>query len=426
MKNKEILILSTFFNKDLINNFYKFNKSLQYNTYEEQINFIKNKNYFSRIDLNSFFLKNYNSFEIFLGANFALRKLFKEENIKFNQIDEGVLKLIEIWKPKIIIFRDIGSFSIRKINQIKNINKLNFKTILLNGFPIRDINDYSLFDIVVFRNPWLLNEYKNKCKESLLIYHSFNTNILKNIKLKKFEEKKNLISFDGSSFSDGFYEHKKRYFYLYKLIERNLLRPNLYENNNFFHKLTFYLYIISKNSTQLQKGLIFILKALSVTNKKIFNKFYMRFDKIIDTISNFNSTDFNKFYRGPLSMNFKNQIKKANFGFDYYESMNNSKISINIHTESMGNTAANLRLFEITGIKSCMITEDFMNLSDLFSKDKEVVTYKNYDDLVEKIKYLKNNPNIAEEISENGHKKLLNTHTDKIRINEYFEMLKKI
>ena len=55
---------------------------------------------------------------------------------------------------------------------------------------IRDINDYSLFDIVVFRNPWLLNEYKNKCKESLLIYHSFNTNILKNIKLKKFEEKK--------------------------------------------------------------------------------------------------------------------------------------------------------------------------------------------------------------------------------------------
>ena len=45
MKNKEILILSTFLIR-FINDFYKFNKSLQYNTYEEQINFIKNKNYF--------------------------------------------------------------------------------------------------------------------------------------------------------------------------------------------------------------------------------------------------------------------------------------------------------------------------------------------------------------------------------------------
>ena len=45
-------------------------------------------------------------------------------------------------------------------------------------------------------------------------------------------------------------------------------------------------------------------------------------------------------------------IGKPNFGLDYYENINKSKLCLNIHTEAMGNTAGNIRLFEITECKA--------------------------------------------------------------------------
>jgi len=426
VKKKDIIILSTFFDKNLINDIYHLHQGLEEKSYLSQIELINNKNYFSRINLNKFFLNHYDCFEIFLGADKALNKLFYEENISCSGFEESLLKLIEKWNPKIIIFRDIGVFSIDKICDLKKKLKLKFKTILLNGFPIRNFSDYSKFDVVIFRNPWLINKFKYLCKETKLIYHCFNSDILKKIKLNEFDNKENLISFDGSSFSDGFYGHKKRYFYLYYLINQKLIRPNIYENNNFYHKLTYYLYLISKSSKVTNKSIVIIMKMIAGFNKILFKKYYKKIEELIYTVNNFSSDDYNKFYRGPLTLNFKNYVQDPNFGVEYYQNINNSKISLNIHAESMGNTAANIRLFEITGMQSCLLTEDFENLSDLFEKDHEVITYKNYDELSEKITFLKQNSSIAKQISENGHKKVLKYHTDKIRFPEYLSLVKKI
>ena len=426
MKKKEILILSSFFNNSFINKFYELEKFLKNLDYKDQVNFIKKNNFLSRVDFDFFFSKEYETIELFTGTTFPIKKLFKEENIDELNQNNGVLKLIEKWDPKIIIFRDIDSFSIREINGLKNNRKLKFKTILLNGFPVRNNKDYSLFDFVIFRNPWLLNKYSNLCKNSELIYHCFNTNILDEIKIKEFDKREVNVSFDGSSYSDGFYDHKKRYFFLYHLLKKRLIKANIYENENFFHKLSYYIFLLSKNISGSEKKITFILGFISKINKIFFKRFYKKLDLIIENIDNFNSTDFKLFFRGPLKLNFKDIIGKPNFGLDYYRNINNSKISLNIHTESMDDTAANIRLFEITGMKSCMITENFPNLTDLFLKDKEVITYNSYDELTEKINYLKNNLKYAKEVAENGHKKLIQAHTDKVRINEYFELLKKI
>ena len=426
MSKKDIIILSSFFDKNLIKNLYNSDLSLKSQNYIDQVKTIKNKNYFSRIDLDYFFQKEYLSFEIFVNADYALNQLFEEENIKFENYEEGILKIIEKFKPKIVIFRDINCLSVSKLIQVKNINKLNFKTILLNGFPIRINEMYSKFDYVVFRNPWLKSKFSNICKNSEMIYHCFNSNILKKISLNNFEDRDKIIFFDGSSYSDGFYQHKKRYFYLYKLLKKKLIEANIYENNNYFHKLSYYIYNLTKKINNSEKIIIFFLNLISQINKKIFNKYYKRLDLIADNINNFNSSDYQKFYRGPLSFNFKNQINKPNFGYNYYNSINNSKISLNIHTEAMGYTAGNIRLFEITGMKSCMLTENFNNISDLFESDKDVVTYVNFEDLEEKINFLKKNLNIAKDIAKNGYDKVQKYHTEKSRIQDYLKLIKKI
>ena len=72
------------------------------------------------------------------------------------------------------------------------------------------------------------------------------------------------------------------------------------------------------------------------------------------------------FYGGPLKLYFKTLLKKPIFGIDYYKSINNSKNSLNIHTEGCGDCSGNIRLFEITGLRSCMISEKFQNMEHLF------------------------------------------------------------
>ena len=46
-------------------------------------------------------------------------------------------------------------------------------------------------------------------------------------------------------------------------------------------------------------------------------------------------------------------------------------------------------LFETTGVGSCLVTDEGSNMSDLFVPDEEVITYESYDELMEKLAYLK-------------------------------------
>ena len=45
-----------------------------------------------------------------------------------------------------------------------------------------------------------------------------------------------------------------------------------------------------------------------------------------------------------------------------------------------------IRLFESTGLGSCLLTDYKNNLTEFFSTD-EIITYRNNDEAVEKIKY---------------------------------------
>ena len=69
-----------------------------------------------------------------------------------------------------------------------------------------------------------------------------------------------------------------------------------------------------------------------------------------------------------------------------------------------------MKMFETTGMGSCLVTDYGDNLKELFEDDYEVVTYKNMDEAKEKIKYLIDNPKIANEIGIKGQQKTLKKH----------------
>lgn len=99
-----------------------------------------------------------------------------------------------------------------------------------------------------------------------------------------------------------------------------------------------------------------------------------------------------------------------------------SKININIHgyKPTMG---ANLRTFEVTGSGGFLLSDFVSDLPKLFTINKDVVCYKNSQDMCAKINYYLNNESIREVISDNGYKKAKAKHNYSIRIKQLLKVI---
>lgn len=70
-----------------------------------------------------------------------------------------------------------------------------------------------------------------------------------------------------------------------------------------------------------------------------------------------------------------------------------------------------MRLFEITGVGGCMLTDQKSNLASLFEPDRECVVYESADECVEKARYLLDHPDEARKIGQAGRARTLSEHT---------------
>ena len=113
----------------------------------------------------------------------------------------------------------------------------------------------------------------------------------------------------------------------------------------------------------------------------------------------------------PLHALYPQRVHEPTFGNEMYELLKFAHITFNIHTDAVHNEVANMRMFETTGVGGCLLTDTGENLQDLYEADSEVITYKSIDECVEKVSYLKENPETRDEIAKAGQKRTLNQHT---------------
>jgi spore maturation protein CgeB len=74
-----------------------------------------------------------------------------------------------------------------------------------------------------------------------------------------------------------------------------------------------------------------------------------------------------------------------------------------------------MRLFEGTGVGTCVLTEFQKNLHEMFKPDEELVTYKCADEAIEKVDYLLKNKSEIYKISTAGQTRTLKDHTFDLR-----------
>lgn len=106
------------------------------------------------------------------------------------------------------------------------------------------------------------------------------------------------------------------------------------------------------------------------------------------------------------------------WGEEMYKVFSEAKIVVNRHINVAGNVANNMRMFDVTGVGSMLITDSKPNMNEFFKVGEEVVTYTSDLDLVRKVKYYLDHSREREKIALAGKKRTLRDHTYAKRMKE--------
>lgn len=121
------------------------------------------------------------------------------------------------------------------------------------------------------------------------------------------------------------------------------------------------------------------------------------------------------------------QLQRAtrppHYGEEMLMAMQRSLLCLNSHIDGI-HTAANMRLFEATGMGCCLITEAFDDVAKYFELDDEIVTYSSPDECISKVKYLIDNPGVAIEIGQRAKSRVIRDHSADHRMGDLARILK--
>jgi spore maturation protein CgeB len=314
-----------------------------------------------------------------------------------------LLEQIRKIKPDVIYWNTfVDDNFLKRIKEEFPRIRVNFTQV---GVKIKNYKYYQEFDFIISCLKSQVKDFNSKNKDAYFIRHGFHPFVLNKIK----SDKKNIeFSFFGSIVSGhGF--HNKRVKYLSYLIKKTPLE--IYSN--------------FKNPTITEHSKKFVKKIVKPTFnvlEKMGISDYIFPEKIkFDRIKNWEDTK----ERIRLTKDIEKKIIKPVYGLDMFQKIANSKISFNIHIDEAGNQAANIRMYEVTGVGTCLLTDWKEDIKDYFEADSEIVTYKSTEEILEKVNYLLNNPKEREKIAANGQRRTLRDHNLKKRVEKVNEIILK-
>lgn len=106
------------------------------------------------------------------------------------------------------------------------------------------------------------------------------------------------------------------------------------------------------------------------------------------------------------------------FGVRLFQVFARSRITLNAHVSVAEGLAGNQRMFEATGSGAMLLTDGGANLGELFEPDREVVSFSNTTDLMEKLDYLLSHDDVRAEIARRGQARTMASHTAQLRSRE--------
>ena len=108
----------------------------------------------------------------------------------------------------------------------------------------------------------------------------------------------------------------------------------------------------------------------------------------------------------------KKVINPPVFGMECYRMLSQAHIGLNVHIDmAEGQFSGNIRMFETTGVGTCLLTEEMAGNPHFFEPDKEVLTFKSKEDLLTMLQQMDFKSERIQEIARAGQERTLRDHS---------------
>ena len=332
----------------------------------------------------------------------SLQRQWAAENMK-----EGVQKsLLEIiceqikrFSPNILFFDMVDE-------KLLSILKEKFSEIKLwigwVGSAIAKNHQWENLDLILSCAPETVEFFRNEGMHAVHLKHAFNIKILDYLETSK-QSSFHGVSFIGSIFR-GEGMHNQREWLLRELRKKLDLR--IYSSQEPFNYVAIAKTIVKKG---IFYGIQPFKKYKSLINVGAENPLVKKV------------CSWEKAPQLPVDLLLSRYFRPGVFGLDMFNTVRGSDVVLNIHADSSPRYASNMRLYETTGVGTCLLTDMRPNLNHLFQIDTEVVAYSSVEDCVEKATWLLEHPKKMEEIARQGQQRCLKVHTYGNRIEEFID-----
>jgi spore maturation protein CgeB len=326
-----------------------------------------------------------------------LRKWAEENNFTLSDKVEIIIEMLKRFLPD-VLFYDLYDHDLLK--QIKS-NIPSIKLIALwKGSPPVDMEIFKHVDLTISCAPEEVEHLRDLGMKAEHLHHAFNKNILDN---QKLTNKQHDVIFIGQIFkSIGF--HINRDLVLNKLVKE--LKLDIFSR----------AYDLSVHDFALhfsKKTILTLLLPFYLSANKISGKYKSELEKSLT------------YPITPYSLHLKNFLRAPVYGKIMYDVIKKAKVVLNIHADSSPVYASNMRLFETTGIGSCLLTDWKINMNELFKEDTEVVTFRSEQDCVDKAKWLLSHDAERNNIALGGQKRVFSSHLYEHRLPEFLNIIQK-
>lgn len=308
---------------------------------------------------------------------------------------------IRHFKPDVVWFDSPSMVSDKWLADIKaSVKSIKVITGLICApYNWRDLSTLKEFSFIVTCTPCLQNDLLKHGMKAELIYHGFDEELVSRVTIDNPYPEEDLI-FTGSLYTGGGY-HKTRIEYLERFVKENV-QVKIYGK---------------VDSTKKVLGKIIAYYAINFT-RTFLGKRNASSIPVLRDYADYGDTRISLY-----SSRLKQSLAPPIYGLDQFKVLSRARICFNLHGEVAGKCAGNLRLFEATGVGSCLLTDRKKNMNDLFESDTEVLTYGNQDECLEKINWILKNPSEADRIRIAGQKRVLRDHTLKQRAQQINSLL---
>jgi len=269
-----------------------------------------------------------------------------------------VFEQIKAFKPHICILYSPEVYNTAFINRLKELDR----SIIIGGYDGMDRQNISLYegyDFVITCSEYISKYYEGKGMDTFVMRFGFDPEIL-NKTIRR--EKRYQTSFTGSVF------------------------PGVHDDR-------FDLLSYLGRKTTITIGSDYGYSPNGLLSRRVLRQ--------IKSLPFIRIPDYLRLYRhnvGPL------------FGLEMFQFLRDSAVSLNMHGDRI-QFAANIRLFEATGIGSCLLTDWKENISELFEPEKEILTYHTKEEALDKVRFCIKKPSYSETIAKNGQRRTLTEYS---------------